>query len=43
MSAGIGIGWKSPFGPITIDLGIPIFKAKYDKAEFIHFNAGTGL
>jgi outer membrane protein insertion porin family len=43
MSAGIGIGWKSPFGPITIDLGIPIFKTKYDRAEFIHFNAGTGL
>jgi outer membrane protein insertion porin family len=43
MSAGIGIGWKSPFGPITIDLGVPIFKTKYDKAEFIHFNAGTGL
>ncbi len=43
MSAGVGIGWKSPFGPLQIDLGVPIFKAKYDRAEFIHFSAGTGL
>jgi outer membrane protein insertion porin family len=43
MSAGIGIGWKSPFGPIQIDFGIPIFKSPYDRKEFIHFSAGTGL
>lgn len=43
MSAGIGIGWKSPFGPIQIDLGVPVFKAGYDRAELIHFSAGTGL
>ena len=43
MSAGIGIGWKSPFGPIQIDLGLPIFKTSYDRGELIHFSAGTGL
>jgi outer membrane protein insertion porin family len=42
-SAGIGIGWKSPFGPIQIDLGIPLAKTSYDRAEIIHFSAGTGL
>jgi outer membrane protein insertion porin family len=42
-SAGIGIGWKSPFGPIQIDLGVPLVKAPYDRAELIHFSAGTGL
>ncbi len=42
-SAGVSIGWKSPFGPVQIDLGIPIFKAPYDKAQIIHFSAGTGL
>ncbi len=42
-SAGISIGWKSPFGPIQIDLGIPIAKTPYDRTEIIHFSAGTGL
>ncbi len=42
-SAGIGIGWKSPFGPIQIDLGIPFLKTPYDRTEIIHFSAGTGL
>lgn len=42
-SAGITIAWKSPFGPVQISLGIPLAKAKYDKTEFIHFSAGTGL
>jgi len=43
VSAGISIGWKSPFGPVQIDLGVPFVKAPYDKTEFIHFSAGTGL
>jgi len=42
-SAGIGIGWKSPFGPIQIDLGVPLAKAPYDRTEIVHFSAGTGL
>lgn len=42
-SAGIAIAWKSPFGPVQISLGVPLAKAKYDKTEFIHFSAGTGL
>ncbi len=42
-SAGISVKWKSPFGPVQIDLGIPIAKAPYDKTQFIHFSAGTGM
>lgn len=42
-SAGVSIGWKSPFGPVQIDLGIPFLKAPYDRTEIIHFSAGTGL
>jgi len=42
-AAGVSIKWKSPFGPVQIDLGIPVAKASYDKAEFIHFSAGTGM
>jgi len=43
VSAGVSVKWKSPFGPVQIDLGVPIAKAPYDKTEFIHFSAGTGL
>jgi outer membrane protein insertion porin family len=42
-SAGVSVSWKSPFGPVQISFGIPLVKAKYDRTEFIHFNAGTGL
>lgn len=41
-SAGISIGWKSPFGPIQIDLGMPFIKTDYDRPQIIHFTAGTG-
>jgi outer membrane protein insertion porin family len=43
MSAGVSINWKSPFGPVQIDLGVPIAKTYYDKTQIIHFTAGTGL
>ena len=42
-SAGVSIGWKSPFGPVRIDLGVPFVKAPYDRTEVIHFSAGTGI
>ena len=42
-SAGLAVAWKSPFGPITIDLGVPFLKTKYDKSQIIYFSAGTGL
>jgi outer membrane protein insertion porin family len=42
-SGGLAIGWKSPFGPIEIDLGMPIVRESYDKSEIIRFSAGTGL
>ncbi len=43
VSAGISIGWKSPFGPVQIDLGVPVVKEPYDKSQVIRFSAGTGL
>ena len=42
-SAGLAIAWKSPFGPITIDLGVPFLKTSYDKSQILYFSAGTGL
>ncbi|MBU6472254.1 MAG: outer membrane protein assembly factor BamA [Alphaproteobacteria bacterium] len=43
VSAGISIGWKSPFGPVQIDLGMPFIKTGYDKTQIIRFSAGTGF
>lgn len=42
-SGGLAVGWKSPFGPIEIDLGMPYIRQGYDKSQIIRFSAGTGL
>jgi outer membrane protein insertion porin family len=42
-SAGLGINWKSPFGPLQISFALPYIKESYDKSEIIYFSAGTGL
>jgi outer membrane protein insertion porin family len=41
-SAGISIQWKSPMGPVQIDLGLPILKTFYDRPQIIHFSTATG-
>jgi outer membrane protein insertion porin family len=43
VSGGLAVGWKSPFGPVEIDFGIPFVKTDYDKTQVIRFSAGTGL
>ncbi len=40
-SIGVGISWKSPFGLINIDLGIPIKKEPYDQTQVFKFGFGT--
>ncbi len=40
-SAGAGVAWASPFGPIRIDFAIPMLKQSYDDTEFVRFNFGT--
>jgi outer membrane protein insertion porin family len=42
-SVGVSIKWKSPFGPIQIDLGLPVVKAPYDRPQIIHFTSATGF
>jgi len=42
-SAGISIQWKSPFGPIQVDLALPYVKTKYDRPQIINFSTATGL
>lgn len=40
-AAGVGLGWKSPFGPIRIDFSQAFMKETYDETETIRFNFGT--
>ena len=41
MSAGFGISWRSPFGPIRLDIAQPVFKEDLDKDELFRFSFGT--
>lgn len=40
-SAGVGLGWRSPFGPIRIDFAIPLVEEDFDDTEIVRFNFGT--
>ena len=40
MSAGFGISWDSPFGPVRGDFGIPILKENFDEKELFRFSFG---
>jgi len=40
-SVGIGASWKSPMGPVSLDLGFPVLKQGFDKTELVKFNFGT--
>ncbi len=40
-SLGVGLSWRSPFGPIRFDLAYPITKEDYDEEEKFRFNFGT--
>jgi outer membrane protein insertion porin family len=41
MSIGVGLSWKSPFGLINIDFGIPVLKKAYDQTQIFKFGFGT--
>ncbi len=40
-SAGIGISWVSPFGPVKFYLSKALMKENYDKKEIFRFSFGT--
>ena len=40
-SVGLGISWKSPFGPIVFDFSKPFLKKSFDKTEAIRFDFGA--
>lgn len=41
VSAGFGFGWRSPFGLVNVDFGVPLLKKSYDRTEFFRFGFGT--
>jgi outer membrane protein insertion porin family len=41
VSAGFGISWKSPLGPIRVDVAAPIVREPYDKSQYFRVNFGT--
>jgi outer membrane protein insertion porin family len=40
-SAGVGLSWASPVGPVRIDLGLPIKREAFDKTQFFRISFGT--
>jgi outer membrane protein insertion porin family len=40
-SAGIGLIWDSPLGPLRFDLAYPITKQSYDRTQIFRFSGGT--
>jgi outer membrane protein insertion porin family len=41
VSIGAGVTWRSPFGLINLDFGVPIVKYKYDQLELFRVGFGT--
>ncbi len=42
-SYGVGVLWKSPFGPIRLDFAKALVKENYDETEVFRFNFGTSF
>lgn len=40
-SAGLGMSWRSPFGPIRVDYAVPVAKEDYDGEQNFRFDFGT--
>jgi outer membrane protein insertion porin family len=40
-SVGVGVAWRSPFGPIRVDLAEALVKEDFDKTQLLHFSFGT--
>jgi len=40
-SVGFGVSWKSPVGPIRLDIAYPVRKESFDKTQFFRVSFGT--
>ena len=43
VATGVGVSWKSPFGLINVDIGIPIIKQQYDQTQVFRFGFGSNF
>ncbi len=41
VSAGFGLSWSSPLGPIKLDFALPVKKEGFDKKQFFRIGFGT--
>ncbi|HYB09434.1 MAG TPA: BamA/TamA family outer membrane protein, partial [Alphaproteobacteria bacterium] len=41
VSVGVGLGWKSPFGPIRVNVAYPVVRDPHDIKELFRFSFGT--
>ncbi len=41
ISAGTGIHWRSPIGPLRVEFGVPLVKADEDRDQIFSFAVGT--
>ncbi len=41
LSAGFGLSWRSPFGPLRLDFGFPLIKDDLDVKQIFRFDFGT--
>ncbi len=41
ISAGAGIHWRSPIGPLRVELGMPVVKSDEDRDQIFSFSVGT--
>ncbi len=42
-SVGLGLIWKSPFGPLRFDYAFPLVQGKWDKVQQFRFGGGTSF
>jgi outer membrane protein insertion porin family len=42
-SAGFGLTWVSPFGPLAVDLAYPVLRKSEDEKEYFSFSFGTNF
>ena len=43
VGTGVGVSWKSPFGLINVDLGIPVVRQPSDKQQVFRFGFGSNF
>ena len=41
VSVGVGISWRSPLGPFSLDLGFVVMDESFDQTELANFSFGT--